>query len=33
MRVIDGNEEYTVAGTDELKDDTDRLHHWEIALV
>lgn len=25
--------QYTVAGCDALRDDTDNLHHWEIALV
>ena len=25
--------EYTVNGVDELRDDTDQLHHWEISLV
>lgn len=33
MRVIVRNVEYTVMGVDELRDDTDNLHHWEIALV
>ena len=33
MRVVCGGEEYTVIGCDKLKDDTDRLHHWEISLV
>jgi hypothetical protein len=25
--------EYTVASVDGLRDDTDRLHHWEIGLI
>jgi hypothetical protein len=25
--------EYTVMGVDELRDDTDKLHHWEVSLV
>ena len=33
VRVIERNTEYTVVGTDELRDDTDTFHHWEIALV
>ena len=33
VRVICDGEEYTVMSCDKLKDDTDRLHHWEIALV
>lgn len=33
MRVIVRNQEYTVVGVDELRDDTDGLHHWEISLV
>ena len=33
MRVIVRNEEYTVMGVDELRDDTDNLHHWEVSLV
>jgi len=33
MRIICDNEEFTVIGVDKLKDDTDRLHHWEISLV
>ena len=32
MRVIVRNVEYTVVTVDELRDDTDRLHHWEIGL-
>lgn len=33
MRIICGDEEYTVMSVDTLKDDTDRLHHWEVSLV
>jgi hypothetical protein len=33
MRVIVREEEYTVIGVDELRDDTDNLHHWEVSLV
>lgn len=33
MRVVVRNVEYTVVGIDELRDDTDNLHHWEVALV
>ena len=33
MRVIVRNVEYTVIGVDELRDDTDTLHHWEVSLV
>lgn len=33
IRVICDGEEFTVVGVDKLKDDTDRLHHWEVALV
>ena len=33
MRVIVRDEEYTVIGVDELRDDTDNLHHWEVSLV
>jgi len=33
MRVIVRGVEYTVIGVDELRDDTDTLHHWEISLV
>ena len=25
--------EYTVMGVDELRDDTDNIHHWEVSLV
>jgi hypothetical protein len=33
MRVIAGNETYTVLTVDALRDDTDRLHHFEVGLV
>ena len=33
MRVVVRNVEYTVIGVDELRDDTDNLHHWEVSLV
>ena len=33
MRVIVRNVTYTAIGVDELRDDTDNLHHWEISLV
>ena len=33
VRVIVRGEEYTVIGVDELRDDTDNLHHWEVSLV
>ena len=33
MRVTVRGEEYTVIGVDELRDDTDNLHHWEVSLV
>lgn len=32
MRVIVRGVEYTVVTVDGLRDDTDRLHHWEIGL-
>ena len=32
MRVIVRGIEYTVATADGLRDDTDKLHHWEIGL-
>ena len=32
MRVVVRGIEYTVATADGLRDDTDRLHHWEIGL-
>ena len=33
VRVVVRNVEYTVMGVDELRDDTDNLHHWEVSLV
>ena len=33
VRVIVREVEYTVIGVDELRDDTDLFHHWEIALM
>ena len=33
MRVTVRGVEYTVLSVDELRDDTDTLHHWEIGLV
>lgn len=33
MRIIVRGTEYTAIGVDELMDDTDNLHHWEISLV
>lgn len=33
MRVVVRGVEYTVIGVDELRDDTDNLHHWEVSLV
>lgn len=33
MHVIVRGVEYTVMTVDELRDDTDTLHHWEVALV
>ena len=32
MRVIIRGVTYTVAACDGLRDDTDRLHHWEISM-
>lgn len=32
VKVIVRGEEYTVFSVDELRDDTDCLHHWEIGL-
>lgn len=32
MRVVVRGIEYTVATADGLRDDTDRLHHWEIGM-
>jgi hypothetical protein len=33
MRVIVRGIEYTVLTADGLRDDTDRLHHWEIGVI
>ena len=33
MRVTIRSVEYTVQSVDELRDDTDGLHHWEVGLV
>lgn len=33
VRVIVRDEEYTVLTVDELRDDEDALHHWEIGLI
>ena len=33
VRVISGDTEYTVLSVDALRDDTDRLHHYEVGLV
>lgn len=33
MRVVVRGVTYTVMGVDELHDDTDLLHHWEVSLV
>lgn len=33
MRVVVRGVEYTVFTVDELRDDTDGLHHWEVGLV
>jgi hypothetical protein len=33
VRVIVNGVEYTVESVDALKDDTDKMHHWEIGLV
>ena len=33
MRVTVRGVEYTVMGVDALRDDTDKLHHFEVALV
>ena len=32
VKVIVRNVEYTVFSVDELRDDTDNFHHWEIGL-
>ena len=33
IRVVVRGVEYTVIAVDELRDDTDTLHHWEISLA
>lgn len=33
MKVTVRGTEYTVFSVDALRDDTDRLHHWEVGLV
>ena len=33
VRVIVRDVEYTALAVDELRDDTDTLHHWEVSLV
>lgn len=33
IKVIIRGVEYTVAAVDELRDDSDILHHWEVSLV
>ena len=33
LKVIVRDQEYTVFSVDELRDDTDAFHHWEIALL
>lgn len=33
VRVVVRGVEYTVISVDELRDDTDNLHHWEISLA
>ena len=33
MRVIVRGTEYTALSVDELRDDTDNIHHWEVGLV
>ena len=33
VKVIIRGVEYTVAAVEELRDDTDEFHHWEIGLV
>ena len=32
VKVIVRSEEYTIFSVDELRDDTDAFHHWEIGL-
>lgn len=33
MRIVVRGIEYTVITADGLRDDTDRLHHWEIGVI
>lgn len=33
LRVIIRGQEYTAIGVDELRDDSDLIHHWEVSLV
>jgi hypothetical protein len=33
MKVVVRGQEYTVFSVDELRDDTDAFHHWEIGLL
>ena len=33
VKVIVRGQEYTVFSVDELRDDTDNFHHWEIGLM
>lgn len=33
MKVVCRGQEYTVFSVDELRDDTDAFHHWEIGLL
>jgi hypothetical protein len=33
MKVVIRGKEYTVFSVDELRDDTDNFHHWEIGLT
>lgn len=32
VKVIIRGQEYTIASVDELRDDSDQFHHWEIGL-
>ena len=32
VKVVIRNQEYTIFSVDELRDDTDVFHHWEIGL-
>lgn len=33
VKVVVRGQEYTVFSVDELRDDTDQFHHWEIGLM